>query len=67
VDVLGETEGDLKNILDIIAAWCNKWRLSAKPMKKKTVQFMQNQEEALFIFLFHLGDTTLSFAHDYNT
>ena len=23
--VLGVKEGDLQNILDIIAAWCNKW------------------------------------------
>ena len=64
VVVLGETEGDLQTTLDIVAAWCNKWGLSINPKRRKILHFRPKRKPCSS-FCFHLGDTSLNFAHDY--
>ena len=56
--------GDLQYNLDTVAAWCNKWGLGINSMKTKILHFRPKRKPCSS-FCFHLGDSTLNFAHDY--
>ena len=64
IALLSESEDDMQNMLNIVYAWCRKWRLEVNCSKTKVMHF-RKKNLCRSQYVFHLGETPLNYEDHY--
>ena len=62
--LISDSESNLQNMLNVLAAWCTKWRMKVNVSKTKVVHYRANSQERSTVS-FKYNNDTIEYVHQY--